>query len=180
MRKTHYENKEFARILGKKGSHIQRIRKELDINIKINTNGDILIEDEDSLKELLASEILEAVAYSFDLDSALLLKDTNYVFKKIDLKIYAKSSRIKSIKSRLIGSKGRAKKVIESLANCAMVVTDHFVGLIGKTENIELASHAIRSLIRGAPHSNVYKFLEKQQKDLKRYTKEQIEEMIDL
>ena len=58
-------------------------------------------------------------------------------------------------------------------------MTNHTVAIIGQTNNVEIASRAIESLIRGSPHSSVYRFLEKSKAHLKEIDKEDVEEMIE-
>ena len=42
------------------------------------------------------------------------------------------------------------------------------IGIIGLAENVDLARRAIDSILSGSPHANVYKWLEKQRRNLRR------------
>ncbi|MEM1535642.1 MAG: KH domain-containing protein [Candidatus Pacearchaeota archaeon] len=169
MRKVYYEGKSLGRILGKRKKNIAKIEKALKCKIVLEKNKDITIKAPSgkAVEEYLTEEILEALALGFNVETALLLQDTDYVLKVIDLKNYAHGSRLNTVISRIIGKKGKAKRVIQELSHCHIIISGHKVGIIGKIESVELASQAIEKLIRGAPHSNVFKFLERSQEYLK-------------
>ena len=68
------------------------------------------------------------------------------------------------IKSRLIGTEGRARKTIEDLAKVDVSVYGKTVCIIGKTDDVILARHGIVNLLAGSKHGNVYSYLEKKKK----------------
>lgn len=169
MRKVHYDTKGIRRILGKKGKNIGKIEKSLSCKMHLDKNKEITIQSSKGRadQEYFVEEVLDALSLGFDIETALLLQDVDYSLKVIDLKNYARGSRLKVISGRIIGKEGKAKRVIQELSNCKIVISDHKIGIIGKTEDIEIASKAIEKIIRGAPHRNVFKFLEKSQDYLK-------------
>jgi len=175
MKKVHFCDKELFRILSK--DNLQRLEKEFSVKIYVKkgkTSADFLIKGKNAVHEHIAYEILEAIASGFDFDTAILLKDENFIFKKVPLKSYASSSRLEVVKGRIIGSKGKSKRVIEKLTECDLCLCDNHVSLIGKAEHVEVACKAIQSLIRGAKHANVFKFLEKERAHLKELDQEDI------
>jgi ribosomal RNA assembly protein len=168
MRKSHFSGKELWRVLGKNERNIKSLRQKLDAKIDVkrqrdNDNADILIMGKNAMQEYVLSEILEALASGFDLKVAILLEDEEFVFKKVNLRTYARGSRLSFVRARIVGSEGKSKRVIQSLTDCFISLSDNYVAIIGKPESIELASKAIESLIRGTKHANVFKFLEKSQ-----------------
>ena len=52
----------------------------------------------------------------------------------------------------------------ETLTETFISVYGKTVAIIGKTENIDLSKRAIEKLLGGAPHGNVYQFIEMQKK----------------
>jgi ribosomal RNA assembly protein len=68
------------------------------------------------------------------------------------------------LKSRVIGTKGRARKLIEELAGVSISIYGNTVSIIGESQNVRLARAAIELLFQGAKHSTVYKYLEKMRK----------------
>ena len=157
-----------------------RLEKALNINIELSDKT-VTIESnkEDSVTEYTALSVLEAVVLGFDIDNALMLRNTDFILKKIDLKSHVKDSRINVVKSRIIGTQGTTKHLIEKLSECSVVVSDHIVVIIGRFENIDIASQAIQALIRGSPQSKVYSFLERSRSRLKELSGEDIEEMVE-
>ena len=81
---------------------------------------------------------------------------------------------MKSVLGRVIGERGRTKQVISEMTGCAVSIKDYTISIIGDTEDVSLARHAVQSLIRGAPHSNVYAYLERNRR-LKRIKEEDID-----
>lgn len=175
MKKVHYCDKELFRILSK--DNLERLEKEFSVKLEIQkgkTAGDFIIKGRNAVHEHIASEILEAIALGFDFDTAILLRDENYMLKKVPLKSYASGSRLEVVKGRIVGTQGKSKRVIEKLTECDMCLCDNNISLIGRAESVEIASKAIESLIRGAKHANVFQYLEKERKHLKELDEEKI------
>jgi len=134
---------------------------EKNLQVELTFEKDNVIISGEAFPEYIASKVLRAIDFGFDVESALLLSGEDYMLEIINLKSYVRPSRLKQVKGRIIGEKGRAKKVISELTECDMVIKDNTVALLGRTENITLASKAVRLLISGSPHASVYTFLEK-------------------
>ena len=71
------------------------------------------------------------------------------------------------IKARLIGTKGKARRLIERMTNTHIVVYGKTVALIGKTDDVFIVKQAVEKLLGGSPHGNVYKFIKDQYRNLK-------------
>jgi ribosomal RNA assembly protein len=67
---------------------------------------------------------------------------------------------LKVIKSRLIGTKGKTRRMIENFSGCSVSVYGKTVSIIGKYDQLRIAREAIDMIIRGAKHSKVYGFLQ--------------------
>jgi ribosomal RNA assembly protein len=179
MKKVHFSDKELFRILSNK--NVEKLEKEFSVKIEVHkgkTSADFIIKGKNATQEYIISEVLEAIASGFDFDVATLLKDENYVLKKVKLKNYASGSRLEVVKGRIIGTQGKSKRVIEKLTECDLCLCDNFISLIGGAEHVEVASKAIESLIRGAKHANVFKFLEKSRERLKELDNEEIKKSL--
>ncbi len=138
----------------------ERKKLEKRLQVKLILEKEDVIVSGEAFPEYIGSKVLHAIDLGFDTESALLLSSEDYMLELINLKSYVRPSRIRQVKGRVIGEKGKAKKVISELAECDMVVKDNTVALLGKTENVALASKAVRLLIGGSPHASVYTFLE--------------------
>jgi len=67
---------------------------------------------------------------------------------------------MKIIKSRLIGTEGKTRKMIENCSGCSVSVYGKTVSIIGRYNQISMAREAINMILRGSKHSNVYRFLQ--------------------
>lgn len=137
----------------------QKIEKALNVQISIEPEN-ILIEGE-AIDEDIAADVLDALYLGFDIKTALMLKEEGMLFEKINIKDYVRESRVKTAKARMIGKEGRVKIVLSQLTDCAISIKDNNIGIIGRSEDVEIALQAITSLIRGKPHSKVYTSLER-------------------
>ncbi len=155
-------------LIGRKGNSKKKIEKELNIKLKVFSNGRVNIIGENSFKVYLAKHIIKAIGRGFSVEDALLLKNENYSFELIDLDDYAKNkNNIVRIKSRIIGREGMSKKKIEETTECIVIVYGDTIGIIGEVEEVLIAKNAIEMLINGAKHSNVFTFLERKRKEIK-------------
>ena len=87
----------------------------------------------------------------------------------MDLREYAKSREaMLRLKGRVIGKEGKSRKLIEELAECNISVFGKTISIIGLPESAFSAKQAVESLLRGATHANVYKWLERRRREMKR------------
>jgi len=168
----------FIENLGK----IKNLKKKLETALKIKINitkeaVEIQGKDVEGYSEYIAGLVLKALDMGFSLDAALMLKNEDYMLEKINLKKHLRPSRLKTVKGRIIGEKGRTKELISELTDCAIAIKDYDIGIIGKTADVDIARHALISLIQGAPHSHVYSYLEKSRK-LRKFKLEEEESLL--
>ena len=158
----------FVQKLGKVKKHKKDIEKALKVNIKFAADGaEIESKDENAYNEYIARHVIEALEMGFSFESAIKLKNEDYMIETISLKKHVRSSRLRMVVSRLIGEKGRTKEIIKEMTGCDVAIYDYNISIIGETEDVEFAAHAVRSLIRGAPHASVYAYLERNRKFMK-------------
>lgn len=160
-----------AVLIGKEG----KVKKEIELETKTKINvdskeGDIFISGEDALGLYSCREVIRAIGRGFNPDLALLLLKSDYCFELIDLKEYAGKSKdtLLRIKGRIIGAEGKSRRIIEELSEAHICVYGKTIGIIGLPESISTAREAVEKLLKGSPHSTVYRFLEKKRKDMKR------------
>jgi len=144
---------------GKIRENKERIEKSLNIKIEF-VKGQVEVSGK-SIDIYMAKKVLEALSIGFSLDDALLLKKEDYMLEKLNLKDFARKSQLRRVKGRVIGAKGKSKNVISELTDTSIVIRDYDVAIIGRTVDVDITLKALRSLIRGAPHANVYSFLER-------------------
>ncbi len=159
-----------AVIIGREGSVKKEIEESTKTKLDIDSKeGDIFISGEDALGLYTAREIIKAVGRGFNPEIARLLLKPEYIFEVVDLSEFAKSKEsMLRLKGRVIGKEGKSRRLIEELTECSISVFGKTISVIGLPESASDARRAIESLLRGSTHANVYKWLEKRRRELKR------------
>lgn len=142
---------------------------ERKLNVKLHRTGRKLTVEGTPFNEYEANFVFEAINFGFPVDTALMLKEEDITFKRIKVKDFTRRKDLTTVRSRVIGTQGRTKRTIETIANCHMCIQGNEVGLIGAANEIEYALTALTNLIRGSKQANVYKFLERVNTQKKKY-----------
>jgi len=113
-------------------------------------------------------DLVKAIGRGFSPERALvLLDDEMLMLDVLDLsKMVGTRSDMARIKGRIIGKDGRSREIMERLSGAKVSVYGKTVSLLGSPEQIRIARTAIEMLLDGAPHGNVYSFLEKKHQEL--------------
>ncbi len=155
-------------LVGKEGIVKNEIEKRCGVSLNIDgSTGDVWVSyDNSSLKEgepFKANEIITAIARGFSPQRAFTLFDEGKVLSMIDLREYSGKSEnsLARIKARLIGSDGKARKLIEQLSGTAISVYGHTVSIIGDSDKTKVAEDAIVKLASGGTHKAAYQMLQK-------------------
>ncbi|RMD66870.1 hypothetical protein D6817_03175, partial [Candidatus Pacearchaeota archaeon] len=112
------------------------------------------------MEEYSAIQVLEAFNFGFPLKRALLLKDEEFAFRTIPIKSHTRRG-LEVVKGRLIGKRGKTKRVLSEISGCAIIIRDTEVGILGNVSQLEALETAIINLIKGTKQSNVYHYLER-------------------
>ena len=147
---------------------IKRTKKELErkLKVKLILVGKQLSIQGKSFEEYEAQLVIEAIDLGFSAEKALLLKNEDFVFRKIHIKDHTRRKNLQEVRGRIIGTRGKTKKTLESLTGSHIMINDNFVSIISPSVNVEEATTAIANIIRGTKQTNAYRFLEKlNQKD---------------
>jgi ribosomal RNA assembly protein len=155
-----------AVLIGQKGKTKRKIQKNTNTLLEISKEGDVIIHGEDNVDIYLCVQIVKAIGRGCNPEIALLLLNETKVMEIVEMKPLTKGSkkRLLRIKSRLIGKEGKARKMLETLTNTHIVVYGKTATIIGDISDVMVARHAIEKLLKGAPHGNVYKYIETQKK----------------
>jgi len=142
---------------------IMNLKKKLEqaLGVKITEDNEGLHVEGEEMNEYVASIILDAIDLGFDPRVALVLRDPDYMIEKMNIKNYVRTSRVNTVRGRVIGREGKAKRQLAHLTDCEIVVSDSTIAIIGLTEDVDIASKAIRSLIKGSPHISVFQYIKK-------------------
>lgn len=159
-----------AVLIGRAGSVKKQIEKETGVKITIDSReGDVFLFCDDALKLYTTREIITAIGRGFNPEVALQLLKPDYAFEQLNLADAAKTkNQLIRIKGRVIGSKGKARELIEELTGCKISVFGKTISIIGRIESANVCRKAIESLIKGSRHATVYRALERHRREMKR------------
>lgn len=159
-----------AVLIGKNGQTKKNLEEATKTSLKIDSNeGDIIVMGSDAMGLYATKEIIKAVGRGFNPEIAMKLLSQDYGFEIINLGDYIKSKNSAyRVKARVIGAEGKARGIIEELTDCNISVYGKTISIIGEIDRVPLARRAIESLLGGSPHANVYRWLEKQKRTLKK------------
>ena len=125
-------------------------------------------DDGDPLSVLKARDVILAIGRGFSPERArrLLRDDTNHAVIEIKKDSGKKGKdQLWRIRSRLIGSQGRARARLEELTGCSLSVYGSTVALIGRERELERATQAVELLLHGSEHSTVFHMLARERRD---------------
>ena len=163
-------------LIGPDGRVKDRIEKKLAVDLSISSNtGDVTVSLNPTAQDpsvlFRAKEVIMAIGRGFSPEHAFRLLDReDTVLEVIDLRdIVGKSqSDQKRLKGRIIGKEGKTRRIIEELTEANVSVYGHTISVIGDMDQAEVAREAIWRLIKGSLHRNVYRFLQKKRRELKK------------
>lgn len=158
-----------AVLIGKNGEVKRRIEERLHVRLEIQSEeGDVFIHGDDSVAAFEAVNVVKAIARGFNPEIAELLYDEQYILDFISISDFSGRSKktFARLKGRVIGQEGKARKMVESLSETFISVYGKTIGIIGKVESVAVSRQALEMLLEGAPHGNVYRWLEDKRREL--------------
>ena len=159
-----------AVLIGKNGQIKKEIESSTKTKIKVDSKeGDVFVSGTDALGLYNAREVIKAIGRGFNPDIAHLLLKPDYCFEIVSVADFAKSKDSeKRLKGRVIGSEGKSRKLIEELTESYISVYGKTISIISEPETSLIAKQAIEALLNGSTHANVYKWLEKKRREIKK------------
>lgn len=157
-----------AVLIGKNGETKRQIERKKRIKLEINSEeGDVFIHGEDSVAVFDTVPVIKAIGRGFNPEIAELLFDEDYSLEFITISDFSGRSQKKllRLRGRVIGQEGKARKMIESMTETYISVYGKTIGVIGKIEDVAVSRQALEMLLEGAPHGNVYKWLEDKRRE---------------
>jgi ribosomal RNA assembly protein len=155
-------------LVGKEGTVKAEIEERSGVKIVVDgSSGDVKISyDSESVSDsdpFKASEVVTAIGRGFSPSKAMTLFDEGMGLTIIDLRQYSGKSdnALKRIRSRLIGSEGKARKIIEQLSETQISIYGHTFAIIGQTNESRIAQDAVEKLASGGTHKAAYQMLQK-------------------
>jgi len=153
-------------VIGKEGATKRSLEEELGIKLGIDSREGLVTVTSESPEKgdpFVAVRVIEAIGRGFSPQRARRLMGEGVAFEVIDLRDFAgrSSSSLDRIRGRVIGLKGKSRRVIEELTNCHISVYGRTVAIIGAASEAQQASEAVRSLATGSQHKTVFNALQK-------------------
>ncbi len=153
-------------VIGKEGATKKFLEEEMGVTLKVDSReGMVTVKSESALKTdpFSATRVIEAIGRGFSPQRARRLLDEGTALEVIDLREFAGRSvnSLARIRGRVIGLKGKSRRVIEELTACHLSVYGRTVAIIGEAGEVQLASDAVRSLATGSQHKTVYNSLQR-------------------
>ncbi len=153
-------------VIGKEGATKRFLEKEMGVNLRVDSKeGIVTVKSESALKSdpFSATRVIEAIGRGFSPQRARRLLDEGTALEVIDLRGYAgrSTNALDRIRGRVIGEKGKSRRVIEELTGCHLSVYGRTVAIIGEAGEVQMASAAVKALATGSQHKTVYNTLQK-------------------
>jgi ribosomal RNA assembly protein len=145
-----------AVLIGNLGKNKRNLEKRTNTKMRI---GDTIEVSGEALDVYVATSIIKAIGRGFSPPKALLLTSDEYDIEIISLQ-GENENTIKRLFARVIGREGITRRKIELKTHTCISIYGKTVSIIGKPEDILVASEAIRSILTGAPHYVAYKIAE--------------------
>lgn len=162
-----------AVLIGRNGETKQKIEKISGTLISVDSeSGDVTLDDSkvtDIEMSLKVRDVIRAIGRGFSPQRAFRLFDTGTYLEVIELKDFTgkNSKRAKTVKARLIGTRGKTRELIEELSESYVSVYGNTVSLIGDYVQNEISRESVLMILHGSQHSTVYKYLERKRKDIR-------------
>jgi len=153
-------------VIGKEGGTKRFLEEEMGVTLQVDSReGLVTVRSESALKAdpFSATRVIEAIGRGFSPQKARRLLDQGTALEVIDLRDYSgrSANSLERIRGRVIGLRGKSRRVIEELTGCYLSVYGRTVTIIGEAGEVQNASQAVRSLATGSQHKTVYDTLQK-------------------
>lgn len=161
-------------IIGNRGRIKREIEERTGVKLFVDSSSSSVTLELDTSKSdfinlLKAKNIIKAISYGFSPEKAFRLLDEDQILDVIDLTQYGNSkSDLARIKGRIIGERGKTRRIIEEYTGVYLSIYDHYVAIIGDYDHVVVARHAIQMLANGAQHRTVYSYLQRERRRLRR------------
>ena len=153
-------------VIGKEGATKRYLEREMGVTLGVDSReGLVTVKADSALKTdpFSATRVIEAIGWGFSPQRAKRLLDEGTALEVIDLRDFTGGSvnSLERIRGRVIGLRGKSRRVIEELTGCHLSVYGRTVAIIGEASEVQLASQAVKSLATGSQHKTVYNTLQR-------------------
>ncbi len=150
-----------AVLIGKSGKTRKMIEAACggDLNIDSQT-GDVSISwkgEPDPIRRMKAPDVISAIGRGFSPERAVHLLEDNFFLRLYNIREWVgrQPNQTRRMRSRLIGTNGRIRTLIEEMSRCEIAVYGSTVAVMGDNDALSLATPAIEGILDGSEHSTV-------------------------
>ncbi|UCE91028.1 MAG: RNA-processing protein [Methanobacteriota archaeon] len=160
-------------LIGKEGEVKSKVEELTGVKMTVDSQeGDVVLDysgASDPSIVLSVMDFVAAVGRGFSPEKALMVLDDDWYLEVIDIRHYVgkKPNRVARMRARVIGTKGKTRKLIEELTGAYLSVYGNTVAIIGDTLQLDIVRRALDMLLTGSEHATVYKFLESKRPEVK-------------
>jgi len=160
-------------LIGRGGETREMIEKVTGVKLDIDSEeGDVLIDHThapDPAMALAVQDVVVAIGRGFSAQKAMGLLDPEIFLEVLDIRDYVgkKQTHVARMRARVIGTRGKTRRLFEELAGVYLSVQGNTVAIIGDLLQIDVAKRGLDMLLSGSEHSAVYKFLEGRRAQIK-------------
>lgn len=153
-------------LIGRNGETKKWLEQRTGARLLIDSaEGDIEMDTtdlQDPSMALVVPNIVKAIGRGFSPEHAFDLLDDGTILEVIDIRDYVgkKPNHVARVRSRLIGTRGKTRRIMEDLTGTHISVFGNTVAVIGGSPQVAIAMRALDLLMTGAEHATVYRFLE--------------------
>ncbi len=162
-------------LIGPKGKMRKQLSQRSGIKMDVDSEqNEVTLHDEiegvDPLMLLKMQDIVKAIGRGFSPEHATRLFSDDAYFELVDIHDFVgkHKSHVRRVASRIIGSEGKTRRIIEEQTGCDIAIYGHTVAIIGEIEELQIAKQAVEMILRGAEHSSTYRFLENKRREARR------------
>ncbi|MCK4327461.1 MAG: RNA-processing protein [Candidatus Diapherotrites archaeon] len=154
-------------LIGEQGKTKKLIEERTGLNLEIDSKtGEVRIKrtDENASMALKAVDVVKAIALGFPLGDALELLSDDIYLREVELRDLVRNDKdLLRQRARLIGTKGKARHMLEEYTGTHISIQGKTVAIIGDAMAVELAAESVAKIATGTPHGDVYKDIQKKQ-----------------
>lgn len=160
-------------LIGKGGETRSALEAKTGVRLSIDSEeGDVEIDHShapDPAMALAVQDVVVAIGRGFSAKKAMELLDVDIFLEVMDIRDYVgkKPAHVVRMRSRVIGTKGKTRRIFEELTGVHLSVQGNTVAIIGDLLQIEVAKRGLDMLLSGSEHAAVYKFLEGRRAEIK-------------
>ncbi|MBD3352310.1 MAG: hypothetical protein GF364_12560 [Candidatus Lokiarchaeota archaeon] len=149
---------------GKRNKIIESLQDSYkeEISLELNT-------EDPAFSVWITKKIIRAINMGFKPEKAVKLLDQNYILDVTNLEsvIGHSEKKLRRIKGRIIGEKGKMRMSIEKFTNTHLSIYRNLIGIIGDYNSMKIAKKAVNMILDGLPHRVVYNFIQKKYREQK-------------